>query len=679
MDYFKKSELDTLQKWAKTKCDRENNPDHQEAYNILKGLYYKIQYWAEETVDLFFPKGEVKIFKKPTNQGNKFEEYQWVRIYPNKEDLEEKWLAFTLTVATDGLFTVKIDTVGLQDHEEKRKKYLDYRGDYRNSRIIRHFPYEEVLSLNWEGLLKKTKNAIDEIQPHYAKLKKLLSGKIDEHSVFQLSTPLSLNTILYGPPGTGKTYQSKSKAVEIIDGSLPDTREEVNARYAELYEKEQIKFVTFHQSTTYEDFVEGIKPVMTDDEEENGNVQYRIEDGIFKRMCIQAAYEFIQLQNQNQASSKTLVFSQLFDQLVDEFGEKIGEEGKGVPIPLKSGNEILVTGISPNGNFLLQHFDGQTTYTVSKSRAERLYNEIEDFNSISNINTFFRNIIGGSNSSAYWAILNQIYQLSQISKPKEKQTVDFEVKKRAFERINWTNIDPKTAAPKYVLIIDEINRGNIAAILGELITLLEEDKRGGQEESLDVTLPYSKSKFSVSPNLYIIGTMNTADRSVEALDTALRRRFSFQEIAPKPELLSEYNIEGIALQPLLTTINRRIRKLLDKDHMIGHADFIKLSKTDASLDDLRNIFHNKLLPLLQEYFYGNFGKIQLVLGKAFIYDEEKDPVKDEKEKREPLRFAENDEDLEEEYSEKPVYLVRDVLSMGREDFKNALIKIYHPE
>ena len=180
-------------------------------------------------------------------------------------------------------------------------------------------------------------------------------------------------------------------------------------------------------------------------------------------------------------------------------------------------------------------------------------------------------------------------------------------------------VDGKTfeQTKKYVLIIDEINRGNVSQIFGELITLLEKDKRLGEEFELTVRLPYSTNQFGVPANLYIIGTMNTADRSVEALDTALRRRFSFVEMMPKPELLSS-DFSNLDLQQVLRSINERLVVLKDREHQIGHSYFMELNKTDKTLDDLKAVFKGKIVPLLQEYFYGDYERIRLVLGDAFI-------------------------------------------------------------
>ena len=168
---------------------------------------------------------------------------------------------------------------------------------------------------------------------------------------------------------------------------------------------------------------------------------------------------------------------------------------------------------------------------------------------------------------------------------------------------------------KYVFIIDEINRGNISKIFGELITLIEDSKRNGKEEAMSVTLPYSQEEFSVPKNVYILGTMNTADRSIALMDTALRRRFEFIEMMPKEALLTDIVIDNVNVKEMLETMNRRIEALYDREHTLGHAFFIPLqNEKKATIDQLASIFKNKIIPLLQEYFYEDYEKIMLVLG-----------------------------------------------------------------
>ncbi|MCA9679860.1 MAG: AAA family ATPase, partial [Myxococcales bacterium] len=213
-------------------------------------------------------------------------------------------------------------------------------------------------------------------------------------------------------------------------------------------------------------------------------------------------------------------------------------------------------------------------------------------------------------------------------------------------------------APRYAIFIDEINRGNVARIFGELITLLEEDKRLGEDNEIIVPLPYSKKRFGVPPNLHVIGTMNTADRSIEALDTALRRRFEFEELAPQPDLL-DFTIEGdIDPEMMLRTINRRLEKLYDRDHCIGHAYLLALAD-DPSLENLKRVFRNKLIPLLQEYFFGDWGKIGLVLGKDFV--RRRDPA--------GTVFADFDHDDHDALAGRPTWELADVDKLSNFSFR----------
>jgi hypothetical protein len=195
--------------------------------------------------------------------------------------------------------------------------------------------------------------------------------------------------------------------------------------------------------------------------------------------------------------------------------------------------------------------------------------------------------------------------------------IQYEIKDGVFKELcNRAEKDPEN---NYAIFIDEINRGNVSSIFGELITLIEGDKRLGAENEMTATLPYSRESFGVPKNLHIYGTMNTADRSVEALDTALRRRFTFEERMPNPSLLKDKQIGAVYLEDLLNTINDRIEVLIDRDHTIGHAYLINVK----TMDELKLAFKDKIIPLLQEYFYGDYGKIGLVLGEGFVEVEEK--------------------------------------------------------
>ena len=302
-----------------------------------------------------------------------------------------------------------------------------------------------------------------------------------DQTTSEMKTTNAQNIILYGPPGTGKTYTIRQRAIELILGEKapknPSTQELTNL-FLEYQKSGHIEFVTFHQSYGYEEFIEGLRPILKDDNQE---IRYELHDGIFKRVALRA---------------------------------------------LKAKGQVMQDQESPEAN------------------------------------------------------------------PTE-----------------------------YVLVIDEINRGNVSKILGELITLLEPDKRLGAENELRLPLAYSPespSRFGVPSNLHILGTMNTADRSIALMDAALRRRFTFEEVMPDKDCLQRILKgalgDGSPLAQLVVdlfeVLNKRIRFLYDRDHQIGHAYFLRVK----SLDDLRFVFAKRVIPLLQEYFYGDWNKICMVLG-----------------------------------------------------------------
>jgi len=419
----------------------------------------------------------------------------------------------------------------------------------------------------------------------------------------------AMNTILNGPPGTGKTYNTINYAVARIEGKELDEiekepYEEVRKRYKEFVDLGQIVFTTFHQSMSYEDFIEGIKPVMNDDD--SSDVKYEIRDGIFKRICVESRFAKLNLV---EGTSELLSFDSRYNLLLDN----IADSENPVEIELKTGNMIVIVNVSDKGNLEVKHKGGSRSYIVSKQRLEKVFIDLVDYDNVSNLNKAIRDIIGGSNASAYWAVNKYLHELSDPEPDDNDLSFTYEQKKKL---VTQNLKEEKSDYQNYVLIIDEINRGNIAQIFGELITLLEPNKRAGMKEALETILPYSQEKFSVPSNLYVVGTMNTADRSVEALDTALRRRFSFVEMPPKPEIIAKmekYKGE-VDLVKMLSAINSRIERLLDKDHCIGHSYFLEI-KND---NDLRDTFRDKVIPLLEEYFFGDLAKIGMVLGDSFV-------------------------------------------------------------
>lgn len=302
-------------------------------------------------------------------------------------------------------------------------------------------------------------------------------------------------------------------------------------------------------------------------------------------------------------------FETLYELLIEEIRDKLSHKEKYL-LQTKMDRPLEVVRILSNNTLVVSSPDNRT-YEIDVPALRKLFLSGRDPNTSSSKD--IDEITGKWHSSAYRAIWSKIVQISDSLQTASPDDLVANVETSDTDGIEERIID-SPQAPK-VLIIDEINRGNVSQIFGELITLIEPDKRSGMKEALEVTLPYSKEKFSVPPNLYIIGTMNTADRSVEALDTALRRRFSFCEMTPDYILLAGKEEQGIDLAGLLSTINQRIEGLLDKDHAIGHSYFLRVANGESSL---KAVFFDEIIPLLQEYFYGNFGRIELVLGRGFV-------------------------------------------------------------
>ncbi|MBD2716712.1 AAA family ATPase [Microvirga sp. STR05] len=476
-----------------------------------------------------------------------------------------------------------------------------------------------------------------------------------------------LNQILYGPPGTGKTYSTAEWALAMLQNKpVSDVQDAYQHRHkllrAELdkYRKtEQLQFVTFHQSFSYEDFVEGIKPKLTGDK-----LAYRVEPGVFQQLSQTAKRAWQYPGQAATAAAPVADFDTVYAAYIQHLQQQLNPAGTTVPVKTMTGAKAQITGIKSGDVIVMKHEGSQYSFSVGKKWSALVYEKYERAEDIVPMNQKMLDI-GGPNASLQWALFRDFKAFEQQRFPAEQNP----------DAVALAPITAADGLARFVLIIDEVNRGNVASIFGELITLLEDDKRAGQTDEQSVQLPYSKNQFSVPPNLHLLGTMNTADRSVEALDTALRRRFAFVEMPPLPELLSPAQMvarlwwrfeelawadktyraaelplyellgcplttqseqgplwdavqkgqdptlvlkavkfTGVDLQRLLGVINQRLEYLLGRDYRLGHAWLMGV----GSLEQLRQAFRNKVIPQLQEYFYGNWGRIGQILGPDFV-------------------------------------------------------------
>ena len=441
------------------------------------------------------------------------------------------------------------------------------------------------------------------------------------------TTNVAKNTILYGPPGTGKTYNTVVYAVAIIENKTVEAiKDEPYSTVFERYNKYKadglIEFTTFHQSYGYEEFIEGIKPIMDNTDDEQADIQYQVTSGLFKSFCDKAGSPILKqaktdiglnasptiwkvsLEGTGENPTRTECMANGHIRVgYDSYGKDITSETNFV----EGGKNVVNAFISKMkiGDIVLSCYSSTTIDAIGVVTGDyEWHEEYEHYKRLRKVNWVVKGIkhditaINGGSTLTLASVYKLNIALADIMEiiAKEASTTKVEEKKK-----------------NYVFVIDEINRGNISKIFGELITLIESSKRIGQPEGMKAKLPYSQQLFGVPDNVYIIGTMNTADRSIATIDTALRRRFRFKEMLPDAEVLKGIVVEDISIAEMLVRMNKRISVLYDREHTIGHAYFIPL-KENSTVEQLAEIFENAIVPLLQEYFYEDYEKIRLVLG-----------------------------------------------------------------
>lgn len=571
----------------------------------------------------------------------------------------------TLTLNTDfgPLQLLPLTPEGRQVASDALSTYAAGTGKSRRLRVGISLLPAELESQQFTQLLEAAVNYADELKaalepiaqtPERPSLDDL--GKDDEEELApSVDARIPLNQILYGPPGTGKTYNVVTKALVILDAGFmagqPD-RPAMKARYDELVAQGAISFVTFHQSFGYEDFVEGIKPVM-----QGGQLSYVLEDGIFLEAVRAAGGALHRMGEQTAPAARESALAQT---------------PQPEPSPLLSPNaqvwRIYIDGGAPisqlrdkvlaRGEMRVGHF-GMSPRDWNTVSADELHSTAALFRDGVRVGDLLL-LASGVDTVAAVGIVTGEYTYDPTTDPMlsleyvHGRAVNWlqtglrvdarELTGKRFSPVTLQRVkdvsaetvlqrlgiaplpfksptasepDPvqtEEAAPprRHVLIIDEINRGNVAKIFGELITLLETGKRAGRAEALTVKLPLSRRALSVPDTLYVVGTMNTADRSLTQLDTALRRRFTFQPVWPEPEVLRELTIDGITLdlRKFLYAINERIERLLSREQMIGHAYLLDIP---GDLPGVAGALRERILPQLEEYFFDDWGKIREVL------------------------------------------------------------------
>ena len=619
-EILNKKELCLLFSWNPKKSGWTVEKYKEACLKVKNGEKYLIRDWKCIRKNEVEKETEVFIVKIGDEEPKGIIGHGYIKTLPTKKYDEKKW---RVDIEIDKLLDYENEE--LLKQEELTDKFPKQKWNPEGSGIeIKEKVLPELRKM-WNKLINGDKNS-----------KELNRGDEEETMGKASKKEFDKNVIFYGPPGTGKTYTTAKRAVEICktesEKELTDYSE-IMKKYNELKKKNRIEFITFHQSYGYEEFIEGIKPIIlneddeSEDESENNkesktnikienDIKYDVVDGIFKEFCDNARKAIIETHDNDDVSPEAIIWkvtvrNKVIKDCFDNSHVRIDwnlddNDAVGFVEEIKKGDIIITTDKSRtriNGiavviddkGYILAGEERDTTTRSVKWLAKNINENIKNINKEKMLHR--RTVARVPNM--------KVEDIIKLAKEKNQEELSKIVIKE--------NKEP------YVFIIDEINRGNISKIFGELITLIETTKRSGEgkKECISTKLPYSKEEFTVPDNIYIIGTMNTADRSIALMDTALRRRFKFEEMLPNYDLLEDIFVEDkgtkVNIGAMLKVINERIEYLYDREHTIGHAVFLEL-KENNSIDKLENIFKKSVIPLLQEYFYEDYDKIRLVLG-----------------------------------------------------------------
>jgi DNA polymerase III delta prime subunit len=590
--FFTTDSLDFFTKRLRNqKYRKDNAQDEADGAKIKKEIFAPSNAWAYAVAE------QLPAYAVQEDNGwqlsGSFKKYAWARLY--LREFGDQNIYFRVGVdGESSCLTYNIDTkwnAVKPDEESRINKSISHSGVIDQPVFKKDFP-----DYSWARLVAETVNFIKKYEPLYRHLHTLLNANMDATKRAKETANAAFaakfanpNIILYGPPGTGKTHSTLSLAYELMTGTAVETEDQYKAAQA-FFQAEQgkrVEFVTFHQNFTYEDFVQGIKPEIG----EEGQLVFKPKNGIFYEIARRARDEFNQQEQPDRPGR--VPFDMVFERLVQPLAEY--------------GEEVVVKMKTDKYSFQL------IALTENYLRFRRHENKTESNLKLETLRSLYEGTIGykqGGLQLYYQYVVNRLEELAADIKLEGPNVSQANMMQWDGQRQSGSD---EAARPRnYVLIIDEINRANISKVFGELITLLEKDKRLGGDNPLSVTLPSGEAKFNVPANLYLIGTMNTADKSIALLDIALRRRFEFQALYP----IYELNGQRFEHADVFEKLNKEIVRLKSRDFQIGHAYF--MNQPDKAAEALADILDKKVIPLLYEYFLNDDKKVKEVLVNAGI-------------------------------------------------------------